>query len=77
MTAQAILKASKASMGMDTSEQDMYNILIFTERMISLATYKRDVSVTTYSHFLSYSYSYSYQLIYMIKWKLLLLISAP
>lgn len=41
--AQAILKASRSSMGMDTSEQDMANILVFTQRMISLATYKKQL----------------------------------
>jgi nucleolar protein 56 len=41
--AKAILKAAKASMGMDTSEQDMENIHIFTERMVSLAKYRKEV----------------------------------
>lgn len=39
----AIYKASKSSMGMDTSEQDMSNIIIFTDRMISLAIYKKQL----------------------------------
>jgi hypothetical protein len=30
-------------MGMDTSEQDMNNIVIFTDRMISLALYRKQV----------------------------------
>jgi nucleolar protein 56 len=38
-----ILKAARSSMGMDTSEQDMMNILIFTERMISLALYRKQL----------------------------------
>lgn len=42
--AKAILKAARASMGMDTSEQDMENIHIFTERMVSLAKYRKEVS---------------------------------
>jgi nucleolar protein 56 len=41
--AKAILKAAKASMGMDTSEQDMENIHIFTERMVSLAKYRKEL----------------------------------
>jgi hypothetical protein len=41
--ASAILKAAKSSMGMDTSPQDMNNIHIFTERMISLAKYRKEV----------------------------------
>ena len=28
---------------MDTSEQDMHNIIIFTERMISLALYRKQL----------------------------------
>jgi nucleolar protein 56 len=40
---QRILKAARSSMGMDTSEQDMSNILIFTERMISLALYRKQL----------------------------------
>lgn len=38
--AQRVIKAAKTSMGMDTSEQDMLNIIIFTDRMISLANYR-------------------------------------
>lgn len=41
--AQAILKAGKSSMGMDTSDSDMNNIIIFTERMISLALYRKQL----------------------------------
>jgi hypothetical protein len=41
--AKLILKAAKSSMGMDTSPQDMSNIHIFTERMISLAQYRKEV----------------------------------
>lgn len=41
--AKAIYKASKASMGMDTSEQDMNNIIIFTDRMVSLALYRKQL----------------------------------
>jgi nucleolar protein 56 len=38
-----IIKAARSSMGMDTSEQDMHNIIIFTERMISLALYRKQL----------------------------------
>ena len=41
--AKLIIKAAKSSMGMDTSPQDMLNIHIFTERMISLAQYRKEV----------------------------------
>lgn len=41
--AQRILRAAKSSMGMDTSDQDMLNIIIFTERMISLALYRKQL----------------------------------
>lgn len=41
--ANAILRAAKISMGMDTSEQDMQNIVVFTEKMISLAIYRREL----------------------------------
>ena len=47
--AKAILKAARASMGMDTSEQDMENIHIFTERMVSLAKYRKEVSMCSIS----------------------------
>lgn len=40
---QKILKAARASMGMDTSEQDMLNIIIFTDRMIALALYRKQL----------------------------------
>lgn len=39
----AIMRAAKISMGMDTSEHDMQNIVIFTEKMISLAIYKKEL----------------------------------
>lgn len=42
-TAQRVLKAARSSMGMDTSEQDMLNIIIFTDRMISLALYRKQL----------------------------------
>ena len=42
-TAKAVVKAAKSSMGMDTSEQDMMNILVFTQRMISLALYRKQL----------------------------------
>jgi nucleolar protein 56 len=41
--AKRIVKAAKSSMGMDTSEQDMMNIIVFTDRMISLATYRQQL----------------------------------
>lgn len=41
--AKRIIKAAKSSMGMDTSDQDMLNIIIFTERMISLALYRKQL----------------------------------
>jgi nucleolar protein 56 len=41
--AKAVLKGARSSMGMDTSEQDMHNIIIFTERMISLALYRKQL----------------------------------
>eukprot|EP01035_Chromulina_nebulosa_P020860 gene20860-27036_t len=41
--AKAIYKAAKSSMGMDTSEADMSNIIIFTDRMISLALYRQQL----------------------------------
>ena len=41
--AKRIVKAAKSSMGMDTSEQDMMNIIVFTDRMISLATYRKQL----------------------------------
>ncbi len=41
--AKAVLKAARSSMGMDTSEQDMANILVFTQRMISLALYRKQL----------------------------------
>lgn len=41
--AKAVIKAAKSSMGMDTSEQDMSNIIVFTQRMISLALYRKQL----------------------------------
>lgn len=42
--AKAVLKAAKASMGFDISEQDLFNVVMFTERMISLAEYRKQVN---------------------------------
>ena len=41
--AKNILKAARTSMGMDVSEPDMLNIIIFTEKMISLALYRKEL----------------------------------
>lgn len=41
--AAAILKASRHSMGMDASPVDMSNIVTFSERMVKLAEYRRDL----------------------------------
>jgi nucleolar protein 56 len=41
--AKAVLKAARSSMGMDTSEPDMLNIIVFTERIISLALYRKQL----------------------------------
>ena len=41
--AAAVMKAAKASMGFDTSDMDMMNIVFFTERMVSLATYRKEL----------------------------------
>ncbi len=41
--AKRVVKAARSSMGMDTSEQDMLNIIIFTDRMISLALYRKQL----------------------------------
>lgn len=41
--AAAILKASRTSMGMDASPVDMSNIVVFCERMVKLAEYRRDL----------------------------------
>lgn len=41
--AKKIIKASRTSMGMDTVETDMLNIIIFTDRMISLALYRKQL----------------------------------
>lgn len=42
-TAKRVFKAAKSSMGMDTSDQDMMNIIIFTDRMIALALYRQQL----------------------------------
>jgi nucleolar protein 56 len=41
--AAAVLKAARSSMGMDTTDGDMANILVFTQRMISLAEYRKQL----------------------------------
>jgi nucleolar protein 56 len=41
--AAAVMKAAKASMGFDTSDMDMMNIVFFTERMVSLAAYRKEL----------------------------------
>lgn len=41
--ARRVVKAAKSSMGMDTSEADMQNIIVFTDRMISLALYRKQL----------------------------------
>jgi nucleolar protein 56 len=41
--AKKVIKASRSSMGMDVSEADMLNIIIFTQRMISLALYRKQL----------------------------------
>eukprot|EP00607_Mallomonas_marina_P002821 CAMPEP_0182428718 /NCGR_PEP_ID=MMETSP1167-20130531/23228_1 /TAXON_ID=2988 /ORGANISM="Mallomonas Sp, Strain CCMP3275" /LENGTH=512 /DNA_ID=CAMNT_0024611761 /DNA_START=119 /DNA_END=1657 /DNA_ORIENTATION=- len=41
--AASILKASRASMGFDCSGPDMINIVLFTEKMISLANYRKQL----------------------------------
>lgn len=41
--AKAVLKAAKASMGFDISEQDLFNVVMFTQRMISLAEYRKQL----------------------------------
>lgn len=41
--AKAVIKASRASMGFDCSGMDMQNIVVFTERMISLANYRKQL----------------------------------
>lgn len=42
--AQAILDASRSSMGMDISPIDLLNIEMFAARVISLADYRKQVS---------------------------------
>merc|ERR1712071_206757 len=42
--AQAIIDASKSSMGMDISPVDLINIDMFTQRMIKLAEYRKQLS---------------------------------
>jgi nucleolar protein 56 len=39
----AIMKAAKTSMGFDISEQDLFNVVMFTQRMISLAEYRKQL----------------------------------
>jgi len=39
----AVLKGARSSMGFDCSDHDMSNIVAFTERMISLALYRKQV----------------------------------
>jgi len=41
--AKSVLKASRSSMGFDCSEQDMFNIVMFTQKMISLANYRKQL----------------------------------
>ncbi|CAM9101818.1 unnamed protein product [Ectocarpus fasciculatus] len=41
--AKAVLKAAKASMGFDISEQDLFNVVMFTQKMISLAEYRKQL----------------------------------
>jgi nucleolar protein 56 len=43
LISKSILKAARSSMGMDTSEPDMLNIVVFTERIISLALYRKQL----------------------------------
>lgn len=43
--AQAILEASRSSMGMDISPIDLLNIEMFASRVISLADYRKQVSL--------------------------------
>lgn len=46
--AQAIIDASKSSMGMDISKVDLLNIELFATRVISLADYRKQLA--TYLH---------------------------
>ena len=41
--AKAIMQAAKTSMGMDSQPIDMLNVTTFTERMVKLAEYRRDL----------------------------------
>ena len=43
--AKAVVAAARTSMGMDCSSVDMINIVNFTERMVSLAEYRRKLSI--------------------------------
>ena len=40
---QKVLKAARTSMGMDISEPDLLNVTLFTERMIALAVYRKQL----------------------------------
>jgi nucleolar protein 56 len=44
-TAKAVIAASRTSMGMDCSSVDMINIVNFTERMVKLAEYRKQLSL--------------------------------
>lgn len=44
-TAKAIVSAARTSMGMDCSPVDMINIINFTQRMVKLAEFKKNLSI--------------------------------
>jgi nucleolar protein 56 len=44
-TAKAIVSAARTSMGMDCSPVDMVNIINFTQRMVKLAEFKKNLSI--------------------------------
>lgn len=44
-TAKAIIAAAKTSMGMDCSAVDMVNIINFTQRMVKLAEFRKNLSI--------------------------------
>ena len=44
-TAKAVVAAAKTSMGMDCSHIDMINIINFTQRMVKLAEYRKQLSL--------------------------------
>jgi nucleolar protein 56 len=46
----AVLKAAKSSMGFDISEQDLFNVVMFTQRMISLAEYRKQVNICLFKN---------------------------